>query len=113
MIPPFIDLEQIRKREDRVAQALQLIKSIRFNWVKSPVKVLQNGLQFMGLDWTVFEEDPVLFCTIRQRLSGKFRKHLRRYRPLLDLINQRHWRWQIEMVWEVLLIDQFKKTVTR
>ena len=49
-IPAFIDIDQVRKREDRVTRALQTIKSIRFTWVESPVKVLQDRLQFLGLD---------------------------------------------------------------
>ena len=66
------------------------------------MEVLQDRLQTLGIDWTVFEEDPLLFFILIQRLSGKFRGNIRRYGPLLSLINHRHWRWQIEMMWEVL-----------
>jgi len=102
MTPLFIDREQARKREVRVNQALFILKSTNFTWSRSPVGVLQDRLQTLGLDWTVFEEDRILFCTHKQKLSGKFRGNLRRYGLLLSLIKQRHWRWQIEMMWEVL-----------
>ena len=99
---PFIDREGVRKREIRVNQALSILKSTNFTWSRSPVKVLQAKLQILGLDWTVFEEDPILFCTLKQRLHGKFRGNLRRYGLLLGLMNQRHWRWQIDVMWKVL-----------
>jgi len=51
---------------------------------------------------TVFEEDPVLFCTFKQRLSGKFRGNLKKYKPLLNLLNQKHWQWQVDVIWEIL-----------
>jgi len=66
------------------------------------VEVLQDRLQTLGSDWTVFEEDPELFCTLKQRLLGKFQKKLQKYGLLLHLVNQKHWRWQITMIWEVL-----------
>jgi len=25
-----------------------------------------------------------------------------KYKPLLSLINQRHWQWQVDMMWETL-----------
>jgi len=50
----------------------------------------------------VFEEDPILFCTFKHRLSGKFRGNLKKYQPLLSLINRRHWQWQVDMIWEIL-----------
>jgi len=103
MIPPlFIDSEQVRKRDIRVYQALFIIKSTLFNWSRSPVETLQDKIQALGLDLTVFEEDPILFCTLKWRLFGKFRKHLRKYRPLLFLINRKHWQWQVDMIWEIL-----------
>jgi len=50
----------------------------------------------------VVEEDPILLCTIKRRLFGKFRKQLRKYKPLLFLINWTHWQWKVEMIWEIL-----------
>jgi len=44
----------------------------------------------------------MLFCTFKQSLSGKFRGNLKKYQPLLSLINQRHWQWQVDMMWEIL-----------
>jgi len=79
-----------------------MLKSINFTWCQSPIKVLQNKLRTLGLDWTVFEEDPILFCTFKQRLSGKFRGNLKKYQPLLSLINQGLWQWQVDMMWEIL-----------
>jgi len=102
MTPSFIDREQVRKREIRVNQALFVLKAANFTWSRTPAGVLQDRLETLGLDWTVFEEDPILFCTFKQRLYGKFRGNLRRHGPLLSLINQRHRRCQIEMIWEVL-----------
>ena len=90
-------------------QELSILKSTEFTWSRSPVGVLQDRLQTLWLDWTVFEEDSILFCTLKQRLSGKFRGNLRRYGLLLSLINQRHWRWQIEMMWEVLFNRPIQK----
>jgi len=109
MLPPFINTEPDRKREDRVVQVLQIIKSIRFTWIKSPAEVLQNEFQSVGLDGTVLDEDPILIFTLKRRLFGKFRRKLRRYKPLLNLINQKYWRWQIEMIWEVL----FNRTIQK
>jgi len=98
----FIDEEEVRKREIRENQTLSMLKSTNFTWFRSPIKVLQNKLRVLGLDWTVFEEDPILFCIFKQRLSGKFRGNLKKYKPLLSLINQRHWRWQVDIMWEIL-----------
>jgi len=97
----FVDKEEVRKRDIRVNQALSMLKSTNFTWCQSPIKVLQNKLRILALDWTVFEEDPILFCTFKQRLSGKFRGNLKKYQPLLSLINQRHWLWQFDMMWEI------------
>jgi len=41
---PFIDKEEVRKREIRVNQALVILKSTNFNWPRSPVEVLQDRL---------------------------------------------------------------------
>jgi len=68
----FIDIEKVREREIRVHQALSMLKSTHFTWCQSPIRVLQNKLRILGLDWTVFEEDPILFCIFKQRLSEKF-----------------------------------------
>ena len=84
--------KEVREREIRVNQALSMLKSTNLAWCQSP-KVLQNKLRILGLEWTVFEEDPILFCTFKQRLSGKLRGNLKKYQPLMSLINQRHWQW--------------------
>jgi len=78
MAPLFIDSEEVKRRDIRVFQALFVIKSTQFNWSRSPVGILQDKLQTLGLDCTVFEEDPILFCTLKQRLFGKFQKNLQK-----------------------------------
>jgi len=98
----FSDIEEFREREIRVHQALSILKSTNFIWCQSPIRVLQNKLQILGLDWTVFEEDPILFYTFKQRVSEKVCENLTKYKPLLSLINQRHWQWQVDMMWETL-----------
>jgi len=109
-IPPlFIDIEQVRKRDVRVYQALFIIKSTLFNWSRSPVKILQDKLQALGLTLIVFEEDPILFFTLKRRLFGKFRKHFRKYKPLLFSINRTHWQWQVEMIWQILFNRPLQK----
>jgi len=76
----FIDKEDVREREIRVNQAPSVLKSTNFTWCQSPIKVLRNKLRILGLYWTVFEKDPILFCTcVKQRLSGKFRGNLKKY----------------------------------
>jgi len=97
-----IDTDEAREREIRVYQALYILKSTKYTWCQSPIKTLQNKLRILGLDWTVFEEDPILFCTFKHRLSGKFRGNLKKYQPILSLINQRHWQWQVDVIWEIL-----------
>jgi len=97
-----IDIEEAREREIRVYQALYMLKSTKYTWRQSPIKTLQNKLRILGLDLNVFEEDPILFCTFKHRLSGKFRANLKRYQPLLSLVNQRHWQWQVDVIWEFL-----------
>ena len=75
----FIDKEEVREREIRVNQALSMLKSTNFTWCQSPIKVLQNKLRILRLDWTVFEEDPILFYIFKQRLSGKFRGNITKF----------------------------------
>jgi len=93
-------MEEVIEREIRVHKALFMLKSPNYTWCQSLITILQNKLRSLGLEWTVFEEDPILFCTSKQRLYGKFRRNLRKYQPLLSLINQRHWRCQVNIIWE-------------
>ena len=39
---------------------------------------------------------------LKHRLQGKFGGNFLQYRPLLGLINQKHWRWQIDKIWKAL-----------
>ena len=84
------DMEEVIEREIRAHKALFMLKSTNYTWCQSPIAILRNKLRILGLGWTVFEEDPILFCTFKQRLYGKFRGKLRKYQPLLSLINQKH-----------------------
>jgi len=108
----FCDKEEVRDREIQVHQALSMLKSTNFTWYQSPIRVLQNKLRILGLDWTDFKEDPILFYIFKQRLSEKFRGNLTKYKPLLSLINQRHWQWHVDKMWETFSTDLFKKIVT-
>jgi len=99
---PLSELNGANSRRIRVHQALFILKSTNFLWRQSPIKTLQDKLRICGLDLTVFGEDPILFCTLKQRLFRKFRGSLRKYKPLLYLVNQKHWPWQVEMIWEIL-----------
>ena len=65
--------------EIRVYQALCVLKSNKNTWRQRPIKTLQDKLQILGLDVTVFEEDPILFCIFKQRMFGKFRGNLKKY----------------------------------
>jgi len=84
------DIEEVIEREIRMDKALFMLKSTNYTWCQSPITILQNHQHSLGLEWTVFEEDPILFRTLKQRLYGEFRRKLRKYQPLLNLINQRH-----------------------
>jgi len=74
MTPLFIGSEEVKRRDIRVSQALLIINSTQFNWSRSPVGILQDKLQTLGLDCTVFEEDLMLFCNLIQRLFEKFKR---------------------------------------
>jgi len=99
---PVNEINEFSERHIRVHQALFILKSTNFRWHRSPIKTLQDKFRIYGLDLTVFGEDPILFCTFKQRLFGKFRGSLRKYKPLVCLINQKHWLWQADMIWESL-----------
>jgi len=105
------DIEEARERGIRVYQALYMLKSTKYTWRQSPIKTLQDKLRILGLDWTVFEDNPILFCTFKHRLSGKFRGNIKKYQPLLSLINQTHWQWQVYVIWEFLFNSPTWNTV--
>jgi len=60
---------------------------------------------YMSLFW----EDPILFCTFMQKLYGTFCGSYQKYQPLVHLINQRHWRCQVNIMWEILSPGSPKK----
>jgi len=80
-MPPHINTEPGRKCENKFTQVLQIIESIRFNWIENPVEVLQNELHSIGLDGTILDEDQVLVFALKTRLSRKFRRRLLRHKP--------------------------------
>ena len=57
------DMEEVIEREIRVDKALCMLKSMNYTWCQSPITIFRNKLRILGLDWTVSEEDPILFCT--------------------------------------------------
>jgi len=99
---PVNEINGSSERPIRVRQALFILKSTNFHKRQSPIKTLQEKFRICGLDLTVFGEDPILFCIFKQRLFGKFRGNLLIYKPLICLINQKNWSWQVNMIWETL-----------
>jgi len=87
----LIKTEPDRKCENKFTQVLRIIESTRFTRIENPVEVLQNELHSVGLDGSVLDEDQVLVFALETRLSRKFRRILLKYKPLLKLINQKHW----------------------
>jgi len=69
---PVSEINGVSKREIQVYQALFTLKSTNFHRRQSPIKTLQDKFRICGLDLTVFEEDPKLFCTFKQRLLENF-----------------------------------------
>ena len=97
-----MNIAEVIAKEIRVDKVLFMLRSMKFTWCQNPITILRSELQILGLDWTVFEEDPILFCTLKQKLYGMFCGKFRKYQPLLHLINQRQWRGQVNMIWENL-----------
>ena len=85
-----MNIEKEIEREIRVDKALFMLRSTKFAWCQNPITIVRSELRILRLDWTVSEEDPILFCTFKQKLYGTFRGKLAKYQPLLHLINQRH-----------------------
>jgi len=86
-----MNIAEVIAKEIRVDKALFMLRSMKFTWCQNPITILRSELQILGLDWTVFEKDPILFCNLKQKLYGMFCGKFRKYQPLLHLINQRQW----------------------
>jgi len=85
------------------AYALQVIRSVNFDWDKSPIKVLEDHLQETNLELEILDDNPVLFSVFKRKLYSKFRDSFQLYRPLLELVNIKFYRWQVTWFWEYLV----------
>jgi len=94
-------LEQERSLTGKLAYALQVIRSANFDWDKRPIKVLEDHLQENNLGLEILDDNPVLFSMFKRKLYSKFRDSFQSYRPLLQLVNIKFYRWQI--TWFCLL----------
>jgi len=88
-------LEQERSLTGKLAYALQVIRSANFDWDKRPIKVLEDHLQENNLGLEILDDNPVLFSMFKRKLYSKFRDSFQSYRPLLQLVNIKFYRWKI------------------
>ena len=58
-------LEQERSLTGRLAYALQVIRSVKFDWDKCPIKVLEDHLQEKNLGLEILDDNPVLFSVFK------------------------------------------------
>jgi len=96
-------LEQERSLTVKLAYAVQVIRSVKFDWDKCPIKVLEDHLQEKNLGLEILDDNPVLFSVFKRKLCGKFRDSFQSYRPLLQLVNIKFYRWQVTSFWEYLV----------
>jgi len=87
----------------KLAYALQVIRSLKFDWDKCPIKVLEDHLQENNLGLEILDDNLVLFSVFKRKLYNKFRDSFQSYRPLLDLVNITCYRWQVTWFWEYLV----------
>ena len=57
---PFRNLTSL-KEENKILKTLGVLQRTRFTWKKSPMKVLREKLQDVGLQLDVFKEESILF----------------------------------------------------
>jgi len=88
-------LEKERLLTGESAYALQIIRSVNFDWDKCPVKVLEDHLHEKNLELEILDDNPVLFSVFKRKLCSKFRDSFQLYRPLLELVNIKFYRWQV------------------
>jgi len=96
-------LEKERSLTGKSAHALQVIRSVNFDWDKSSIKVLEDHLQEKNLELEILDDNPLLFSVFKQKLYSKFRDSFQVYRPLLELVNIKFYRWQVTWFWEYLV----------
>jgi len=72
---------------DKAVCALEVIRSVSFDWRQCPLIVLQAHLQENNLDLEILDANPVLFPVFKRKLYGKFRDSFQFYRSLLRLVN--------------------------
>jgi len=91
------------EQEKKTLKTLGVLQSTRFTWKKSPIKVLGEKLQDVGLQLDVFKEESILFSKHKDRLGRKFQvSELHKYRTFIELTNQDDFQWQLDPIWEVL-----------
>jgi len=98
-----LGLEKERLLSGQSAYALQVIRSINFDWDKRPIKVLEDHLHEKNLGLEILDDNPVLFSVFKRKLYSKFRDSFQLYRPLLQFVNIKLYRWQVTWFWEYLV----------
>jgi len=96
----LLGLEKERLFTGKSTYALQVIRSVNFDWDKCPIKVLEDHLQEKNLGLELLDDNPVLFSVFKRKLYSKFRDSFQLYRPLLELVNIKFYRWQVTWFWE-------------
>ena len=96
-------LEKERLLTGKSASALQVIRSMNFDWDKNPIAVLEDSLCEKNLGLQILDDNPVLFSVFKRKLYSKFRDSFPLYRPLLQLVNIKFYRWQVTWFWEYLV----------
>ena len=59
-----LGLEQERSLIGKLAHALQVIRSVNFDWDQCPIKVLEDHLQ-KNLELEILDDNPVLFSVLK------------------------------------------------
>jgi len=91
------------KQENEILETLGILQRTRFTWKTSPIKVLKEKLQGVGLQLVVFKEETILFNKLKNRLGRKFQVgKFYKYYTLIRLINQKDFQWQVDTIWERL-----------
>jgi len=97
------DLEAESLLTDKAACALQVIRSVNFDWNQCLINVLEDHLQETNSELKILDDNPVLFFAFKRKSYGKFRDSFQLYRPLLALLNINYYRWQVTWFWEYLI----------
>jgi len=96
-------LEKERSFTGKSAHPLQVIRNVNFDWDKCLIKVLEDHLQEKNLELELLDDNPVLFLVFKRKMYSKFRDSFQAYRPLLELVNIKFYRWQVIWLWEYLV----------